>query len=64
MQTKQVTKDLEKHKEQAIKDVEKYKRQGIEDAKADNLGIYIADIINKANNKTNIICGDSNNRDS
>lgn len=53
---------------QSIKDVdgvshnpEEHEEQVIEDVEADAPGIGIANAADKAHNKTNEICGDSNN---
>lgn len=59
----QITKDPEEYKEQAIEDSEEHEIQAIEDIRADDSGISIADTADKADNKTDEICEDSNNRD-
>lgn len=51
-----------KYKKQVIEDIEKHKRQVIENVRVDKLGIEIADIADKVENKTDKICKDSNNR--
>lgn len=51
------------NKEQVTKDSEEYKKQATENARADNPGIGRIDIADKADNKTDKICADSNNRD-
>lgn len=52
------------HKKQAIEDLKKYKGQATEDLRTDDPCTGIIDIVDKADNKTDKFCRNSNNHNS
>lgn len=57
------TKEPEEYEGQVTKDFEKHERQTIKDKGVNNSDTGIADVTDKANNKTDKICKNSNNCD-